>query len=245
MTHDWFTRFLGCPNDTIPAAVEMYFRTRRSLNLFIRQREAANVAPAGILAGSQMISQRGAAGDGAIQSEPPSPMPLVGTTQMGNGTSLHTPYQQAFNTGVPVRGLQNGNQSPAAALPSMAEPGVIYPLPDAAEDTRKANYGFQHFRDSCFRGHLTQSIEFRLRDYNIYSRQHRLSASQKADYFEFLAWPSSMLSIVNILDDPARTLLFNNARDNMSFEHMAEMMVAEFNSNARQIQLYGIFPPLG
>lgn len=62
-----------------------------------------------------------------------------------------------------------------------------------------------------------------VRDYNICARQNCLSASQKADYF------------VNILNGSASKFFFNKARDDMSFEQMAEMMVTEFNSNARQI----------
>ena len=232
MTHVWFTHFLGCSHDTIRAAVDTYRRTRGSPNLFIRQREAANVAPPGIMAGSQANPQGGAAVDEAIQSEPPSSTPQVRTTDRGNGTSQQTPHQQAVNSRLPVRGVRNDNQSTAAAPSSMAEPGVISPLPDTGEDTRKASYVSQHFRDNRFKGGLKQSIELTLRDYNICSRQHRLSPSQKADYF------------VNILDGPARTIFFNNAQDDMSFEQMAEMMVAEFNSNARQIQVYGILSTL-
>ena len=71
-----------------------------------------------------------------------------------------------------------------------------------------------------------------LRNHNICSRQHRLSPSQTVDYF------------VNILDGPARNFFFNNAQDDILFEQMTEMMVAEFNSNARQIQVYGILSTL-
>ena len=232
MTHVWFTHLLGCSHATIRAVVDTYRRTRGSLNLFIRQREAANVAPDGTLAGSQTNPQGEAAGDEAIRSEPPSSTPQVRTTERGNGTSQQTPHQQAVNSRLPVWGVRNDNQSTAAAPSSMAEPGVISPLPDTGEDTRKASYVSQHFRDNQFKGGLTQSIDLTLRDYNICSRQHRLSPSQKADCF------------VNILDGPARTFFFNKAQDDMSFEQMAEMMVAEFNSNARQIQVYGILSTL-
>ena len=81
MTHVWSTHFLGSSHDTIHAAVDTYRRNRGSLNLFIRQRQAANVAPAGIMAGSQTNPQGGAAGDEAIQREPPSSTPQVRTTE--------------------------------------------------------------------------------------------------------------------------------------------------------------------
>lgn len=77
------------------------------------------------------------------------------------------------------------------------------------EDTRKASYVVQNFKDNRFTGALSHSIEMTLRDCNICARQHRIMKSQKADYF------------VNILDGPARTYFFNNASDLMPFDVMA------------------------
>ena len=111
MTHVWFSHFFRCSHDTIRAAVDIYRRTRGSPNLFIGQRETANVAPAGILVGSQTNPQGGAAGDEAIHSEPPSSTPQVCTTERGNGTSQQTQHQQAVNSRLTVRGMPNDNQS--------------------------------------------------------------------------------------------------------------------------------------
>ena len=66
-----------------------------------------------------------------------------------------------------------------------------------------------------------------LRDYSICARQHKLTHSQKADYF------------VNVLDGPARTFFFNNARNDMTFADMANMMLREYNSDARQLHVQG------
>lgn len=59
------------------------------------------------------------------------------------------------------------------------------------------------------------------------ARQHLLTPSQKADYF------------FNILDGAARTFFFNNASDLIPFDEIASMMNREFNSNSRQVQVYG------
>lgn len=83
------------------------------------------------------------------------------------------------------------------------------------DDTQKASYIFQHFKFSRFTGEQSQPIELMLREYNFCARQHRLSPSQKADYF-FIA-----------LDGPARTFIFNNARDDMSFQEMTKLMDTE------------------
>lgn len=42
---------------------------------------------------------------------------------------------------------------------------------------------------------------------------------------------------VCVREDPACNFFFNNARDNMSFDEMAMMMVEEYNSNARQLRV--------
>ena len=108
--------------------------------------------------------------------------------------------------------------------------------PDVAahdtNDSRKATNVFQYFKDSKFTGDIKQSIELTIRDYNVCARQHKLTPKQKADFF------------VNVLADPARTFFFNNARDDMTFEQMADMMVKEYNSDARQLQVQGMLETL-
>lgn len=60
-------------------------------------------------------------------------------------------------------------------------------------DKRKASYDFQYIKGNRFTGELKQSIKLTIRDYTFCARQHRLTPSQKADYF------------VNIFDGLART----------------------------------------
>ena len=100
------------------------------------------------------------------------------------------------------------------------------------DDIRKSTYVTQNFKDRKFIGDIKQSIDMVLRDYNVCARQLKLSHRQKADYFS------------NILDGPARTFFFNNARDDMSFGEMASMMLKEFNSNSRQLQAQGTLEAL-
>ena len=162
------------------------------------------------------------------QGDNQRPLPLLSTTLPGDGTSQHTPHHRPIDAAITAREPPNGSP-PNAAVPSRASPDNISPRPHTdGDDTRKANYVLQHFKDNRFSSDLSQSIELTLRDYNVFSRQHRLYTTQRADYF------------VKLLDGPARTFFFNNARDDMQFEEMAEMMTKAFNSNARQIQVYGI-----
>ena len=159
-------------------------------------------------------------------------MPLLRTTLNGNGTSEHTRHQRPIDFVHPARDPPHDNHLNAAE-PCMASPENISPrAPSHGDNTRKATYVLQHFKDNRFSGDLSQSIELKLRDYNVCSLQHRLSTTQKSDYF------------VNLLDGPARTFFFNNGQDEMQFEEMAQMMTKDFNSNARQIQVYGIISKL-
>ena len=232
MTYIWFTNLLDCSHDTIRATVTTCHQTRGSPNLFTRQRESETLDPATGTAKSTGNPQPGSGNILVAQGENQRPLPLVPTTLNGNGTSQHKPHQLPIDAALPARGPLYGNH-PNAAVRSTASPGNISTrTPPHGDDTRKANYVLQQFKDNRFSGDLGQSIELTLRDYNVCSRQHRLSTTQKADYF------------VNLLDGPARTFFFNNARDDMQFEEMAEMMTKEFNSNARQIQVYGILSKL-
>lgn len=99
-------------------------------------------------------------------------------------------------------------------------------------DFRKATNIFQYFKDSKFSGDISQSIELTIRDYIVCVRQRKFTPNQKADLF------------INTLADPARTYFFNLARDNMSFEEMAAMMVSQYNNGARQLKVQGVLETL-
>lgn len=95
-------------------------------------------------------------------------------------------------------------------------------------DTRKAGFVFQLFKDTRFTGELKESIELTSRDYTVCALQHRLTASQKAEYF------------VKILDGLARTFFFNNASEDLSYDNIEKLMLDEYNRNARQLQNYSM-----
>lgn len=82
-----------------------------------------------------------------------------------------------------------------------------------------------HFKDKKFTGDIQQSIDMTIRDYNISARQHKLSRRQKADFFSI------------VFEGAARTFFFNNAREDMAFEELVDLMVKEYNSDARQLQV--------
>lgn len=66
-----------------------------------------------------------------------------------------------------------------------------------------------------------------IRYYNACVRQHSFSESEKANFFINFLWCSLKT-------------FFNNARNGMEFEEMAEMMVREFNSDSGQLQVQGM-----
>ena len=112
-------------------------------------------------------------------------------------------------------------------VPGNVTPSTPDMIPQDTYDSRKATNVFQYFKDNKFTGDISQSIELSIRDYNVCARQHNLTTKQKADFF------------INVLADPARTFFFNNADDNMIFDEMARMMIREYNSDARQLQVQG------
>ena len=226
MTHIWFLDFLGCDTDTIQAALAIYRRTRGSPNSLQRAQAnedfletMLNNNPANLTAAEMVTDRQSPTSQGELHNER--------TEVPGRPNNRTTPSAQG------ARSIVGQPQSGTPTIPNPPRSGVTGSIPTLPttssdrDDTRKANYVLQHFKDNRFTGALTQTIEMTLRDYNICARQHRLTQSQKADYF------------VNILDGPARTFFFNNSSESMPFEEMAEMMIGEFNSNSRQLQVYG------
>ena len=92
-------------------------------------------------------------------------------------------------------------------------------------DMRKANYVHQQFSGRKFKGNLSQSVEFLLRDYEACAHQHRLTPAQKAEYF------------MNVLEGPARTYLLNKYAQGMAYEHVVQLMRREYDSDSRQLQV--------
>lgn len=82
-------------------------------------------------------------------------------------------------------------------------------------------------KDNKFKGDLSQSIQTSLKPYQICCRQYSLSQAQKADF------------LVHAFDGPARTFFFNNTLETMMFQERCAVMLKEYNSDARQLQVKG------
>ena len=195
--HVWFADILGCDSETILASVARYKDSHGTADSLRR----LAVTP---LSADPRTEQALPSDNRPRASRSTVQRPDSGSGSINRDDEVDTPRRRAENL------------TPVSHVPSDARHSD-------GDDSRKATYIFQYFKDNNFTGDLSQSIEMTLRDYNVCSRQHRLSTKQKADFF------------INVLSGPARTFFFNNARDNMSFEEMARMMTGEYNSDSRQL----------
>ena len=235
MAHIWFAYFAGCDSTTTQDIVECYKRTRGSSDILINSRTEPRAA-------NRQEPSRTPAEDDAVpqhqitQDLPPQRDSLQNVSPFDaqhNGMNNAAPGSVQPQNTSQSHGLNQGmNGEPLTPHPPLDRSSRIPPHLGDYDDTRKASYVQQYFKDRKFTGDLTQSIELVLRDYNVCARQHKLSRTQMADYF------------VNILDGPARTFFFNNARNEMTFSDMASMMVREYNSDARQLHVKGILEGL-
>ena len=90
---------------------------------------------------------------------------------------------------------------------------------------KQSSYINSYFSNRRFKGTLEDSIELTLQEYEQCSIQYSLNENQRAALF------------INVLDYPARTFFLTNFRPGMSFLEIKAMMVKEYNSNSRQIQV--------
>ena len=204
--HVWFADFLGCDGETILACLARYKDSRGTPDSL--RRLTVKISSADTRTEQAQLSVNTPRAQKNDVERPDS-----GSGSINREDEVEAPRRRAEN------------RPPSSNVPSEAGHSD-------GDDSRKATNVFQYFKDNKFSGELSQSIEMTLRDYNVCTRQHRLSARQKADFF------------INVLSGPARTFFFNNARDDMSFEEMAQMMVMEYNSDSRQLQVQGMLETL-
>ena len=230
MAHVWFAYFAGCDSTTAREVVECYKRTKGSASMPFTRR--AEMHAGGMRATSQPPPNVGI----SRQQQITQVVPRQGDSLQNMGpadTQQHGMRNTSPGSVHPQSTSQSHGQDPQLVGNQPGENGQAPPdgpsphSPEDYDDYRKANYVHQYFKDRKFTGEITQSIHLLIRDYSVCARQHRLSRAQLADYF------------VNVLEGPARTFFFNNARNDMSFDDMAEMMVKEYNSDARQLQVQG------
>ena len=213
MAHAWFAYFTGCDSETTRNIIECYKQTRGSPNILIgRASEAQGLAEALPIAEAQTQSPPNQFSRVAVLNANRSQEQV---NSMDNHQGSGNPTDAAVSaptTSIPL-GVRPGvppGAPPGAPTQPFPEPGSRNafppPPPSDYEDTRKARYFHQHFKDRKFTGDITQSIQLVIRDYLICAQQHKLSQAQRAEYF------------VNIFEGPARTFYLKNAQNGMTFE---------------------------
>jgi len=90
---------------------------------------------------------------------------------------------------------------------------------------KKSVYITSHFYKKQFTGALTQSIAVTLRDYRHASGLYKLDPDDMANNFALA------------LEDPAKDFFLSTVQPGMSFDEISNLMLAEYNSNSRQIQV--------
>lgn len=98
---------------------------------------------------------------------------------------------------------------------------------DSFNDRRMVGYVQQAFKENRFNGDLKQSISITLHMYELTARQFGLNDSQMADLF------------IHTLDGSARLFFINNVKMGDSYGNIRSMMMSEYNSDARQVQVEG------
>ena len=217
MAYVWFAHFAGCDTEFTRGVIECYKRTRGSPNTLI-SRSAEIQGYARVPQNTQRQTQ-------SPPSQAARDWAQIFSQSQGHSQGSNENASSEYPPRAP------SNPSPRAPQPTDRNNGAPAP-PNDYDDTRKASYVHQYFKDRKFTGNIRQSINLALRDYAVCARQHKLSRTQLAEYF------------VNILDGPARTFFFNNAQEGMSFEDMGNMMLREYNSDARQLHVQGILEGL-
>lgn len=99
---------------------------------------------------------------------------------------------------------------------------------DEASDIRKAgNIQNSFSKETKFTGDFKQSIQVTFQLFEHYSRQNHLRPDQMANLF------------MTALDGPARLFFLRNVRMGDTYECIKAMMLQEYNSDARQLQVEG------
>ena len=99
------------------------------------------------------------------------------------------------------------------------------PQPSYVDPSKKATGVQQYFRDDKFKGDLDQSIVNTVRDYEICANQLRFNPRDRAEFF------------ICIFSGPARNFFFENINPRMTYEQMRNVMINEYDSDARRLQV--------
>ncbi len=96
---------------------------------------------------------------------------------------------------------------------------------NSTERMKQTSYVNTYFVNQKFNSDIAQSIAVTIRDYRLCAILCDLDEAAMAKNF------SSCLS------DPARSFFLSNVKHEMTFSEIEEFMIAEYNSNSRQIQV--------
>lgn len=105
-------------------------------------------------------------------------------------------------------------------------PLVKYSAPvQTQDDTRKADWVSNHFTAKKYRGEFDQPIRMLILEYFLFADQIELTTSQRAKH------------LINALDGPAWSFLARNYTRGMTYKDIEELMLAEYYSDSRQLQI--------
>ena len=251
----WFAIFIDADENAIRASVEMYRRSRGSPNLLLKA-SAPSAAPVSVTPATTVTTNisppnppassvpvhvpvpvSSSARDFPSSSAPvlpapsdpvlpipaPGPVPAVPVASPNSTTPLEAfpPHSS------PVRNRPAPSQS-SPVVPGGDRPNQVGTPPEdfsPSDHARKASYVSLYFKEKPYTGSLTQSLDLYLRDYHICARQNRLSATQMGEFF------------INMFDGPARSYFFNNVPHSATFDEMVSIMMKNYSSDARRIQV--------
>ena len=213
----WFAWMTDCEKRMCESVVERFKLGRGSFNPLVRA-SLANHQPANTVD----LNISGAPAPQSFSSpQAPTPQNGFSSAPAGNGRS----HNEQSVPSLPLGTNMEPRRTPQQSFPEIVRGGN-------ESSSKKANYVQQMFKDCRFTGEISQDISETLRMYDICARQHNLSRSQKADFF------------VHVFDGPARKYFFDNVDESLQFHEMANFMIKEYISDARQLQVKGTLESL-
>lgn len=150
------------------------------------------------------------------------PMPVF---QPEHGVSEQLPRSNVHSSLPTHRNIDDNGHAQNPLPDKLSSPYAATRESLAFDPSKKASAVQSYFREKRFDGDIIQSIHRVVRDYEICAKQIRLTSQQKTDFF------------INIFEGAARDFFFENCRDDMSFSQLAEVMVREYDSDARRLAI--------
>lgn len=228
MLHVWLSYFLECNVETCKIILQRFMSTRGSANPLIGT---------GIPSGHMGIPSNPPSGDAPPipRGQSQGPDPSVQDFRVRHNIVTNAPRNPEQP---PLSGLGGSNPFTPSHIhnsPNIGNgngSGSHHHRPEHFDDSKKANYVQQMFRDNKFNGDLSQDIMETMKLYGICSRQYHLTQPQKADF------------LVHVFEGAARKFFFENTSETMPYNEMVQVMLKEYVSDARQMQAKGTLETL-